>query len=59
MKKKYICPQLLVVMLNTTHNILTVSGGELGTLSIHDEVISDPSSVWTKENRSSVWDDEW
>lgn len=58
MKKKYICPNVLVVRLNTTHSILTVSGGLEGTMSINEETISEPSSVWTKEN-NSVWDDEW
>ena len=60
MKKTYICPQLLVVRLNTTHNILTLSGGANGTLIISDDdVISTPGSVWTRENRGSVWDEEW
>ena len=59
MKKKYICPNVLVVKLNTTHSILTVSGGLEGTMSINEEVISEPGSVWTRENRGNVWDEEW
>ena len=59
MKKTYISPTMLAVKLNTRQCILTVSGGDSGTLSIDDEnPITSSSSVWTKES-SSVWDNEW
>lgn len=58
MKRKYICPQLLVVRLNTTHSILTVSGMDNGTLNINDNEEVTVDQAWIKEN-SSVWDNEW
>jgi hypothetical protein len=58
MKKTYICPNLLVVRLNTTHSILTVSGGASGSLGISEETISDQGAVWTKES-TNIFDEEW
>jgi len=58
MKRKYICPQLLVVRLNMKHSILTVSGMDNGTLNINDNEDITVGQAWIKEN-SSVWDNEW
>ena len=58
MKKIYICPNVVVVKINTTHSILTLSGGDSGTMSINETEITNTSGVWTKEN-NSVWDEEW
>ncbi|MBR1901611.1 MAG: hypothetical protein IJ826_01345 [Bacteroidaceae bacterium] len=58
MKKKYICPNVLVVKLNTTHSILTVSGFDNGTMTIDNTTENSVNTVWTREN-NSVWDEEW
>jgi len=58
MKKKYICPNMLLVRLNTRHSILTVSGLESGSLTIDSNTENSVNTVWTKED-NSVWDDEW
>lgn len=58
MKKKYICPNMLLVRLNTRHSILTVSGFESGSLTIDSNTENSVNTVWTKED-NSVWDDEW
>lgn len=60
MKKRYISPNVLVVTFNTTHSLLTVSGGDTGTLNINNSgSISTPTSVWSKEDNSwNVWGDD-
>lgn len=58
MKKKYICPNMLLVRLNTRHSILTVSGFESGSLTIDSNTENSVNTVWTKED-NSVWDNEW
>ena len=58
MKKKYICPNMLLVRLNTRHSILTVSGLESGSLTIDSNTENSVNTVWTKED-NSVWDNEW
>ncbi len=59
MKKTYICPAMLSVELRTKNSILTISGGNTGTLGIIDDDLSSTNDVWTKEHRNSVWDNEW
>ena len=59
MKKQYICPDVCVIKLLTSKSLLlTLSGGESGTMSINESEITNTSGVWTKEN-NSVWDEEW
>lgn len=58
MKKKYICPNMMLVRLNTRHSILTVSGFESGSLTIDSNTENSVNTVWTKED-NSVWDNEW
>lgn len=50
---------MLSVELRTKNSILTISGGNTGTLGIIDDDLSSTNDVWTKEHRKSVWDNEW
>lgn len=59
MKKTYISPTLLSVELRTTNSILTVSGGDMGTMGIKEDDLTNSTEVWTKEQRGSIWDNEW
>lgn len=59
MKKTYICPTMLSVELRTMNSILTVSGGDMGTLGIMEDDLTNSTDVWTKEQRNSLWDNEW
>ncbi len=59
MKKTYISPTLLSVELRTTNSILTVSGGDMGTMGIKEDDLTNSTEVWTKEQRGNLWDNEW
>ena len=59
MKKTYISPTLLSVELRTTNSILTVSGGDMGTMGIMEDDLTNSTEVWTKEQRGNLWDNEW
>ena len=51
MRKTYICPNTVVVKLNTIHSLLTVSGGASGAMGISD---TQKTTVWSREDNG--WD---
>ncbi len=61
MKRKYIRPQVLPVGMNHEEPLLSVSGGDTGTIVVDDNSeITDPEQVGAKTgsaSKHSVWDD--
>lgn len=55
MKKTYIQPQTLMVVINTSKHMLTTS-----SIEVSSEIYTDDMTDLVKEqNSNSLWDNEW